>query len=137
MVFNRQSRHRIAQKPLQAFAARLARMLRLGKESFAVALVDDRAIARLNRRYRRRAKPTDVLSFPASNGRRTGTYRGDIAISVETARRQARRYGHGMEEEIKLLTLHGVLHLLGYDHETDQGQMNRRERLLRRRLGLE
>jgi len=60
-----------------------------------------------------------------------------VAISVETARRNARRYRHSAAEEVKLLILHGVLHLLGYDHETDRGQMNRREHALRRRLGLE
>ena len=145
MVFNRQNRFRIGQKPLRAFAARLARALRLGKESFAVALVGDREIAALNRRYRGKAMATDVLSFPASNGKRSGVptdgrragYRGDVVISVETARRNARRLGHSAAEEIKLLTLHGVLHLLGYDHESDQGQMARREHRLRRRLGLE
>jgi probable rRNA maturation factor len=145
MVFNRQKQIRLGQEPLRDFAAQLARELRLGKEAFAVALVSDRAIATLNRRYRGQAKPTDVLSFPAGNGahgcvrtdgRRAG-YRGDVMISVETARRNARRFGHSLEEEIKLLTLHGVLHLLGYDHETDQGEMTRREHELRRRLGLE
>ena len=137
MVFNRQKRIRIEQKPLRAFAARLARALRLGREPFAVALVSDREIARLNRRYRGKAKPTDVLSFPATNGNKSAGYRGDVVISVETARRNARRLGHSAAEEIKLLTLHGVLHLLGYDHETDRGQMARREQRLRRRLGLE
>ncbi|MGH9803983.1 MAG: rRNA maturation RNase YbeY [Candidatus Acidiferrales bacterium] len=137
MVFNRQHRIRIEPKPLRAFAARLARALRLRKDSFAVALVGDNEIAALNRRYRGKAKPTDVLSFPASNGNKRGGYRGDVVISVETARRNARRFGHSAGEEIKLLTLHGVLHLLGYDHETDQGQMARRELRLRRRLGLE
>lgn len=137
MIFNRQKKIRIGQKPLRAFAARLARALRLGREPFAVALVSDREIARLNRRYRGRPRATDVLSFPASNGHKRSGYRGDVVISVETARRNARRYGHRVEEEIKLLTLHGVLHLLGYDHETDRGQMARREQRLRRRLGLE
>ena len=137
MVLNRQDRLRIAQKPLRAFASRLARALRLGRERFAVALVSDKEIARLNRRYRGRPRATDVLSFPASNGHKRSGYRGDVVISVETARRNARRYGHRVEEEIKLLTLHGVLHLLGYDHEADQGQMDRREHELRRRLGLE
>lgn len=145
MVFNRQNQFRIEQKPLRAFAARLARALRLGKESFTVALVSDCDIAALHGRYRGRAKATDVLSFPATNGNKSGVptdgrlagYRGDVVISVATARRNARRYGHSAAEEIKLLTLHGVLHLLGYNHETDQGQMVGREHRLRRRLGLE
>lgn len=137
MVLNRQKRIRIEQKPLRAFAGRLARALRLEPESFAVALVSDRKIAALNRRYRGKSKPTDVLSFPASNGKGRGGYLGDVVISAETARRNARRLGHSTAGEIKLLALHGALHLLGYDHETDAGQMARRERQLRRRLGLE
>ena len=74
-----------------------------------------------------------MFSFPADgNG-----YLGDVVISAETARRQSRRFGHSLGEEIRLLMLHGLLHLLGYDHEKDDGQMNRRELRLRRRLGLE
>jgi probable rRNA maturation factor len=137
MVLNRQNRFRVRQEPLRAFAARLARTLRLAPEAFTVALVSDRQMAALNRRFRGRARPTDVLSFPASNGRNSSGYRGDVVISVETARRNARAFGHSAGEEIKLLTLHGVLHLLGYDHERDRGKMNRREHHLRRRLGLE
>ncbi|MCH6554084.1 MAG: rRNA maturation RNase YbeY, partial [Acidobacteria bacterium] len=87
----------------------------------------------LNRRYRKRSAVTDVLSFSL----RENGYLGEVVISAPTARRQARRYRHRVEEEVKLLLLHGVLHLLGYDHETDRGQMARREHTLRRRLGLE
>ncbi len=134
MILNRQRRRSLALAPLREFAERLARVLRLQSEAFTVTLVSDPAIARLNRRYRGRTAATDVLSFPA---RERNGYRGDVVISVDTARRQARRYRHGLEEEIKLLALHGALHLLGYDHETDRGRMNRRERQLRRRLGLE
>ncbi|MBI4466773.1 MAG: rRNA maturation RNase YbeY [Acidobacteria bacterium] len=133
MVINRQQRVSVDEEELSRFARRLSRTLQLRSESFAVALVSDQEIARLNHRYRGRSQPTDVLSFAAGgNG-----YRGDVVISVETARRQARCYCHSLEEEVKLLMLHGVLHLLGYDHETDGGQMNRREHALRRRLGLE
>lgn len=133
MVINCQRRRRVNARALERFAARLRRALRLGPGSFTVALVSDQRSAALNRRYRRRAQATDVLSFA---GGENGSL-GDVVIAVETARRQARRYRHSLDEEIKLLMLHGALHLLGYDHETDQGRMNRRERALRRRLGLE
>lgn len=137
MVVNQQHRVRLDTSSLERFARRVARAMRLPLDGFSVALVSDRRIAGLNRRYRRRARPTDVLSFPLSgNGRRNG-YAGDIVISAETARRNARELGHSTAEEIKLLILHGALHLRGYDHETDNGRMNRREHQLRRRLGLE
>ncbi|MFQ5723086.1 MAG: rRNA maturation RNase YbeY [Terriglobia bacterium] len=132
MVANRQRRVRVDEEDLRRFCLELARALRLPRQSFTVALVSDRRIAGLNRRYRRRPHATDVLSFPAGNGAL-----GEVVISAQTARRQARRYRHRLEEEVKLLTLHGVLHLLGYDHESDRGQMTRREHALRRRLGLE
>ncbi|MGH9863548.1 MAG: rRNA maturation RNase YbeY [Candidatus Acidiferrales bacterium] len=137
MILNRQRRRSVVLAPLQEFTRQLTRVLRLKREAISVALVSDRAIARLNRRYRGRASATDVLSFPVSEGKGRNGYRGDVVISVETAGRNARRYRHSLEEEIKLLALHGALHLLGYDHETDRGQMNRREHQWRRRLGLE
>jgi len=133
MLANRQRGVSIDTGELEAFRRRLSRVARVKPESFSVALVSDRRIAALNRRYRGRPRPTDVLSFSADgNG-----YLGDVVISAPTARRQARRYRHGLTEEIKLLMLHGLLHLMGYDHNTDNGRMNRRERALRRRLGLE
>jgi len=132
MLVNCQRRVRVNAAELRRFAARLRRLLRLRSDSFTVALVSDQRSAALNKRYRRRAYPTDVLSFPADNGAL-----GEVVIAAETARRNARRYRHSAAEEIKLLMVHGVLHLLGYDHETDRGQMNRREHALRRRLGLE
>ena len=133
MVINQQRRVRVDLKPLHQFLASLSRAARVSPGRFSVALVSDRRIAAFNRRYRGQPRPTDVLAFSASgNG-----YLGDVVISVETARRQARRFGHSLGEEIKLLMLHGLLHLLGYDHDRDNGQMNRRELALRRRLGLE
>ena len=137
MVVNRQRRVRVDEAELRRFAAALHHTLRLAPESVTVALVSDRRSAALNRRYRRQPRPTDVLSFPAGRSPAGNGYRGDVVIAAETARRQARRYRHSLEEEVKLLMLHGVLHLLGYDHETDQGQMSRREHAMRRRLGLE
>lgn len=100
-----------------------------------VLLTSDAAMRDLNRRFRGKNKPTDVLSFPAAKLLQSQE-RGDIAISVDTARRQAREQGHALAVEIKVLILHGLLHLAGYDHEADAGQMRRRERSLRGRLGL-
>lgn len=133
MILNRQRRASVDEDDLDIFASRLAKSLRLAPDSFSLVLVSDRRMQELNRRYRNNPRATDVLSFPAG---RNG-YLGDILVSVETAQRQARRYRHGLGAEIKLLFLHGLLHLLGYDHETDQGQMVRREHALRRRLKLE
>jgi len=102
-----------------------------------VLLTTDAAIRGLNRRFRGKNKPTDVLSFPAENLLKSQEkIAGDIAISVETARRQALGQGHALTCELKVLMLHGLLHLAGYDHESDTGQMHRRERTLRARLGL-
>ena len=100
-----------------------------------VLLTTDPAIRRLNRQFRGKNKATDVLSFPAG-GPVAGEVAGDLAISVPTALRQATEQGHALSVEIKVLILHGLLHLAGYDHEVDTGQMARRERLLRGRLGL-
>ena len=137
MISNRQRRVPVDEDDLESFSQRLAGAVRCSPHDFTVALVSDRRIRALNRRYRKQARPTDVLSFPLQTSSRTNGYLGDVVISVETARRNTRRCRHSAQEEIKLLILHGLLHLLGYDHETDHGQMNRRERQLRRRLGLE
>jgi probable rRNA maturation factor len=97
----------------------------------SVVLGGDRAVRRLNARYRRRDRPTDVLSFPAGGGE-AGL--GDVLISVPAAERNARRLGRSLDSELQVLALHGFLHLLGYDHETDDGEMERLEAGLRRRL---
>jgi probable rRNA maturation factor len=102
-----------------------------------VLLTTDAAIRKLNRRFRGKNKATDVLSFPAdTTAPGSEKIAGDLAISVPTALRQAAGQGHSVSTEIKVLVLHGLLHLAGYDHEADSGQMERRERLLRGRLGL-
>lgn len=137
MIVNRQRRVAVDEAELTRFARALDRALHLKPESYTAALVSDARSRHLNRRYRGVARPTDVLSFPAGMHGGGNGYLGDVAIAAGTARRQARRYRHGLEEEIELLLLHGVLHLLGFDHETDDGRMNRREHALRRRLGLE
>jgi probable rRNA maturation factor len=136
MVINRQRAVRVRRAVLEAFLKRVQRLCGLEPDSVTVALLSPAAMARLNRRFRGQSGPTDVLSFPlAGNGHRRG-YLGDIAIAPAVAGRHARRAGHRLEEELCVLILHGVLHLLGYDHETDRGEMSRLEDRLRRRLGL-
>lgn len=102
-----------------------------------VALVSDNRVRALNRRYRGVNHATDVLSFPAKpSPQRTNDFLGDIVIARGVARRQAREAGHTETMEIRVLALHGLLHLLGYDHERDSGAMARLERRLRRKGGL-
>ena len=112
---------------------------RKARGEVTVAVVSDRRVRGLNRVYRGVDKATDVLSFPAlssSNGGHRPSFRGDIAIARGVARRQARQQGHSEATEWRVLSLHGLLHLLGYDHETDAGRMARAERRLRRQGGL-
>lgn len=144
---NSQSAVRLALPPLQKFLRRVQRELRLHPGSLAVRFINDREMARLNSAYRKKKKTTDVLSFP-SEGRATprnlplrlkslqGKYLGDIAISPVVAKRNAKSFSRSLPGELRILILHGVLHLLGYDHQTDRGQMDRVEARLRRRLGL-
>lgn len=108
---------------LAALVAELAREAK----SLGVRFVGDREMLRTNRQFRGQDKTTDVLSFPGEEG-----HLGDVLISVPAARRQAAAAGHGVDAELKTLLLHGVLHCLGYDHETDRGEMERLERRLRR-----
>jgi probable rRNA maturation factor len=115
----------------------LAALRRLGHRSAEVGVLvcDDTTIHALNRQYRHQDRPTDVLSFPADTPGADGApYLGDVAISLETARRQAARRRIPLERELGLLLLHGVIHLSGYDHETDRGEMARLEAGLRREL---
>ncbi len=102
-------------------------------EGLGVRFVGDRAMRLANRRFRGKDKATDVLSFPGDAAGEGKGYLGDILISVPTARRQAEAAGHDVDRELKVLLLHGILHCLGYDHETDQGEMERLERRLRKR----
>jgi len=100
-----------------------------------VLLTTDATIRDLNRRFRGKDAATDVLSFPAADLLQNQE-KGDLAISVETARKQALEQGHTLAIELRVLILHGLLHLAGYDHEADEGKMERRERRLRAALGL-
>ncbi|MGC8763040.1 MAG: rRNA maturation RNase YbeY [Acidobacteriota bacterium] len=102
-----------------------------------VRLASDRTVAEANSRYRGRRGPTDVLSFPSGQALEDGTpYLGDILVGMGKARKAAEEAGKPLPWEVKRLLLHGLLHLLGYDHETDGGRMERKERRLRRRWGL-
>jgi probable rRNA maturation factor len=123
-----------AARTLARFLAQAQSAVRL-KGEVTVLLTTDAAVRKLNRQFRHKDKPTDVLSFPAE-GIGAEKIAGDLAISVPTALRQAVEQGHSLSTEIKVLILHGLLHLAGHDHEADEGKMARRERLLRAKLNL-
>lgn len=138
VVRNLQRRLPIDSRALGSFLGRLAEETGAVEDSATLALVTDDRIRALNREFRGYDEATDVLSFSSGEPEAPGSprYLGDIVISVETASRQARRRGTGLARELRLLTLHGFLHLLGYDHETDDGRMRRLEYRLRRRFGI-
>src|SRR5579862_5553047 len=184
MILNKQTKVRLAKRPLQEFLRKALRELQIAGAEISVAFVSDAEIAKWNQQYRGKKGPTDVLSFPATYGRLSRDYAsvpengpappasrfrpppatrpsppatrpspratrpsppatrpsqlflGDIAIAPETAQRYARKNGRTLGKELRVLILHGVLHLMGYDHERDHGQMNRIEQKLRRRLGI-
>ena len=160
MILNQQRRVRVSIAALDKFLAATQERLGLAPDSLAVALVSDPQMARWNAAYRGKNRSTDVLSFPADGpvpqtkaqtirGKRSPRnrrppppspssppYLGDIAIAPNVARRNAPRHGRTFDQEMRILILHGLLHLMGYDHETDKGQMTRRENRLRRDLGL-
>jgi probable rRNA maturation factor len=120
----------------------LDRMEKLEREvsDVSIAFIDDAAMQQLNKRFRRKNKTTDVLTFPADDSyadpRAKGRPLGDIVISVDQARRQATTEKHSLATEVRYLIVHGVLHALGYDHETDSGEMNALERDVRGLVGL-
>ena len=128
---NRQRKVRIQDAEIEKFLAKLSKTEAQGRE-LAVLVASDDCVRRSNRRFRGKRGSTDVLSFPDGEGGRLG----DILISAARAERQAREYGHSVEAEVKTLILHGFLHLAGYDHETDAGEMRAAERRLRRKYGL-
>ena len=124
----------LSEVALAKFVTRAARVAGL-RGAVSVLVTNSRELRRLNRRFCGKNKATDVLSFPAIPGLTKG-FAGDVAISAEIAASNARRLGHTTAEEIRILTLHGLLHLAGYDHETDTGEMEREEARLRKWLGL-
>jgi len=123
--------------PVPGLAAWLAGVApRAAVGSVTVVVTTDRRIRALNRTWRGVDKATDVLSFPAGEDPGPDRHLGDLVIARETAARQARAEGHAVATEMRVLALHGLLHLLGYDHERDSGDMARIERRLRRKGGL-
>ena len=136
---NLQRSVKIPSRSFRLFLRRLADELAPAGTSATLVLVGDERMRSLNHRFRGFDRATDVLSFPSDDrdapaGDEDGGYLGDIVISVETAHRQARRRGSTLPRELRVLALHGLLHLLGYDHETDDGEMRRIEYRLRRKL---
>ena len=135
------SRREIAQFVRQTLLA-LEKLDRLDEEitEVSIAFVDDTSMTELNQRFRGKAKTTDVLTFPADDSYNeptaTGRPLGDVVISVDQARRQAADEKHSLATEVRYLVLHGVLHALGYDHETDKGEMNALEVEVREMVGL-
>ena len=123
----------VDREPIVQFLETLRQRVARGR-GCACLVTTDAELQRLNRTFRRKDYPTDVLSFPA--GDTPGPYLGDLAISWQRARAQARAFGHSVETEIQVLMLHGVLHLIGLDHETDGGRMSRAETRWRRVFGL-
>ena len=122
----------IARREIRAFALKLASDV-AGGRSFCCLITSDAEMRRLNREFRRKDFATDVLSFPSGSG---NGFLGEIAISFERAREQAREYNLAVSEELQILMLHGALHLLGMDHEKDRGQMARAEAKWRSALRL-
>jgi probable rRNA maturation factor len=131
-VVNRQRRLRLDTETWAIFATKALDAIGKSKSSATIAFVSDKRIRQLNRQFRGVDKATDVLSFPADEE----TNLGDIAVSVDTAAAQAKENGLTFDGEVAQLILHGLLHLCGYDHETDNGEMNRLEIKLRRKLGV-
>jgi probable rRNA maturation factor len=120
----------VATRGLGPWLARIAPASARG--DLSIAIVSDRRMRALNRQFRGKDKVTDVLSFPAdSRG-----FMGDIVIAAGVSKRQAREAGHSAQTELRVLALHGLLHLLGYDHEADEGRMARAEARLRKKAGL-
>lgn len=165
MIWNRQHKVRVAAGALEKFLRRVEKELRVGEGEVTVCLVTDAEIARMNEEFRGKKGPTDVLSFPSERARKAraginrsrifpgtqlravaqkkgrsarleGSYLGDIAIAPGVARRYAKKNERTLDSELRVLILHGVLHLLGYDHEIDRGEMDHVEQRMRRRFRL-
>jgi len=138
-VVNRQRKLPVDLERWQAFAEKALRILPTEASAATVVFVSDRRMRELNRLWRGKRGTTDVLSFPTGTDEfenPAGMNLGDVVISVEQAARQAKDNDLSLDEEIAQLILHGLIHLCGYDHSTDLGEMNRLELRLRRKLGI-
>lgn len=133
---------RFSRREMAEFVRKILIALRVDDEinEVTIAIIDDDSMRDLNRKFRRKNKTTDVLTFPADDSdadpHSSGRPLGDIVISIDQARRQAAEQKHSLAIEIRYLILHGVLHALGYDHETDKGEMNALEVKVRGKVGL-
>ncbi len=123
---------RMRKTELRRFLAELTRRVTRGR-TISCLVTNDAELRRMNKQYRRKDRATDVLSFPSAEG---NGFAGDVAISLDRARAQAAGHGHSLENELRILMLHGALHLAGMDHEKDAGEMARAEIRWRRKLGL-
>ncbi|MEP7036936.1 MAG: rRNA maturation RNase YbeY [Acidobacteriota bacterium] len=138
-VLNNQRKIKISKKLFQIFAENASNKIsETENRNFTIAFVSDKEMRELNKTFRGKDLTTDVLSFlfEADEFDAENNNLGDIAISLEQAEKQAAENNLDFETEIKQLILHGILHLCGYDHETDDGEMNERELELRRKLGI-
>ena len=138
MVIFRKRIAGLSPSTLERFVLRARKSMSL-RETVNVLVTSSHELRSLNRQFRGVDKPTDVLSFPSPDAahREAKRLAGEVAISVDIARENADRLGHSVADEIKILALHGILHLAGYDHENDNGEMARKEMRLRRNLKLE
>ena len=137
LIINRQRRYCLPINRLRQFSDILSRYYQKDLGTFSVLLTTDKTLRRYNLLYRHLDEPTDILSFSSQFNEAPNldrNYLGDMMISVEFANRQALAQNHSLEKEIKILMIHGWLHLKGWDHEVDQGQMHRREMKLQREL---
>jgi probable rRNA maturation factor len=123
---------RMRKSELRRFLVELTRRVTRGRD-ISCLITNDAELRRMNRQYRRKDRATDVLSFPSVE--RNG-FAGDLAISIDRARAQAAEHGHSLENELRILMLHGALHLAGMDHEKDAGEMAQAEARWRQKLGL-
>ena len=138
-VINRQRRRRIVKKQWIEFGEKVLQAIGAKRGNATLVFVSDDAIRKLNRQFRGRNYATDVLSFPSDAEAFEAEGKanlGDVIISVQRAETQAKANGLNFSNEVEQLILHGLLHLCGYDHETDKGEMNRLELRLRRKLGI-
>jgi probable rRNA maturation factor len=138
-IVNRQRQRKLSAKHWREFGELALKAIGKGDENATIVFVSDSAIKALNRRFRGKNKSTDVLSFPSASEQfeiEHAAQLGEVIISVPRALAQAKENGLSFSDEVRQLILHGLLHLCGYDHETDQGEMNRQELRLRQRLGI-